>query len=511
VDRSLNYGVSIKSRLTGLAKRVPHLDALINVATGLGTSRDKNSYLAFMDTPPLDVGTLEALYANVSLAKRIVDSLVDDAMREGFSLVREDSNPEDDKEAAKAIMDRWQELQAGEQRFLRGAKWGRLFGGGGLILGVEAGGGGLISELDDGNVTEVRYLFDWNRQEMTVSKFDSQGLPLIYLWTPDRPGVTNISQVPIHRSRIIFFPGASTTAKRRKQNDGWDLSVLQAVYEALVSYQGMWASTDAMFASASQAVMHIGGLIQSLAEDGGGPNDVKTRLSLMALSLATNNMLVLDAGDENGNNREDYKTVDRPTLGGLDGVQQNYMTRISGDAETPETILFGISPGGDTATGKSERMMWFGKVDSYRRNVLEPALLRIIRMLARELDREEPERWQISWPELEKMDPMDAATATKMNIDSAVGLINAQAVLPEEVALSLRKLAPMLHLQVNAEARIKALEAGLAEVEAREMGAGMMELESELNAKNAAPAGTTPAPKAGKRSQTSKAQGRQAK
>lgn len=503
--------MSIKSRLLGLAKRYPQLDSLVNHATGLGTSRDSNSYLGWTDTPPLDPAILEALYANVALAKRIVDQIVDDAMREGFDLVREDSNPEDDKEAAKAIMDRWHELQAGEQRFLRGAKWGRLFGGGGLIFGVE-GGGSLSSPLDDENITEVRYLFDWNRQEMTVSKYDSQGMPEIYLWTPDRPSRTGIQNVAIHRSRIIFFPGASTTAKRRRMNQGWDLSVLQAVYEALTSYQAMWASTDSMFASASQAVIHIGGLIQSLAEDGGGPNDVKTRLSLMKLGLAVNNMLVLDAGDENGNNREDYKTVDRPTLGGLDGVQQNYMTRLSGDSETPETILFGISPGGDTATGKSERMTWAGKVDNFRRNVLESPLLRVIHGLARELNQEDPTKWKISWPEIEKMDPMDAATATKMNVDAAIGLINAQAVLPEEVALDLSTVAKrgVGYMMINAEARVQALKAGLAEVQAREMGAGMMELEAEIGAKNAPPAGTTPAPKAGSRSQKAKTQGRQA-
>ncbi len=501
-----------KAQIQAAANRAhvrEQLDSIVNVLSGSGTDRAKTTWNQFKDLRPLDMATLEALYANNALAKAIVDRLVDDSLREGFLLERAEPI-ESDEQDAEAILKRWEELQEEESRFMRGAKWGRLFGGGGLILGVRDGND-LASELNDANVTKVEFIKDVDRQQLNAVSWYVDGRPMMYDYQPVLQGApenVNPGPIKVHASRVMLFPGASTTAERRRENQGWDLSVLQAVYEVLLSYEAMWDSIDNQLADASQAVFKLSGLIQSLAEDG-GREDVRTRLALMDMGRSAARAIVLDAGNDAGEGKEEFEVVERSGLGGLDKVQQNYFTRISAAAETPESILLGTAPGGDSATGDLERAMWFGRCDYRRRHVDEPRILRIVRMLSRELKQENPDSWKIVWPELEKMSPMDAQTTAKMAVDSAVALVAAQAVLPEEVALGIRRLPALKWLKIDPEARLQALEAAQEEIASRTLGLEMMEEEAKIEAKHApkpAP-GAKPTPTTSKRKTVSKASG----
>jgi phage-related protein (TIGR01555 family) len=379
---------------------------------------------------------------------------------------------------------------------------GRLFGGGGLIIGA-AGAGSLESPLDDEKVKKLEFLHDWDRQDMVENTYHLDGTVETYLWT--RPARGNRSWLPVkvHASRLIQFPGATTTNRKRNQNQGWDLSVLQRVYATLKSFDSMFSSTDAMFADASQAVFKLQGLIDALGEsDGSGENDVRTRLQLMDMMRSSGKAIMLDAGDENGDGAEDFSTVDRATLGSLDGTMQQYYIRLAAAAGMPLTVLLGMSPAGMDATGESDMILYYNRVDIYRKKVLEPRILRIVRMLARELGDEDPSEWKISWPELARPKPLDVATEAKMKVDACVALVTAQIALPEEVALSMNKIAPTLNLTLDKDSRVSALKEGLKEIANREMtGPGALPEEE--------PEGVSPPKKASERKTPSSAAKRQ--
>lgn len=536
---SLLQPETVKRAISGLAKRLRAeqvVDSIANYVTGIGTERSKAFYNTYVDEPPLDPMELEALYANNDIAAVIVDQIVDDAMRDGFRVKRANSTPEEDDELSKRIMKRWTQLQLDEGRFKRGAKWGRLFGGGGLILGVK-GAGALSSKLDDDKATGIEFIKDVDRQQIMPQSWYADGRVESYLYQPVIVGMSSSGQaampVVVHESRVMLFPGASTTANRRRENEGWDLSVLQRVMVALKSFDSMWANTDAMFADASQAVFHMQGLISGLAEDG-GKDDVRTRLQMMDLFRSAAKAVVLDAGDETGAGKEDFKVVDRPTLGGLDGVQQNYMIRLATAARMPLTILLGMAPAGMDATGESDLNIWFGKVDSYRKEVLNSRILRIVKFIAAELEmstsndaefseaieaaeaENEDWEWEISWPELQKASPIDVATMENMRVTSALACVTSMVASPEEVALSMPEIAPTLGLRLDVASRKAALPDALGEVSNREMGLGKMEAESEVQtnsavkaAKSKPVAGKAPAGKMSKRKTPAKAAKRQ--
>lgn len=466
------------------------VDGFQNVLTGVGTSRSKTSAGGYVPDDILTPPELETLFECNDLAAKIVAKPVEDALRDGFSLRRRNAKPGTFTEESTAILDRLKELDLREA-VKRGGAFGRLLGGAGSVLGV-AGGGALDTPLDDTKVTRVERLLEWTRQEMVATEWELDGTASVYWWSPTPKGGRAIQPMRIHRSRLLVYPGALTTPRSRSHNQYWDLSVLQRVLSALRSFDGMFASTDAMFADASQAVFRLQGLIQGLAEaDGEGQQDVQTRLAMMDVLRSTAKAIVLDAGDETGRGAEDFSVVDRATLGTLDKVIGQYYVRLAAAANMPLTVLLGMAPQGMNATGESDMVLYFNTVDAYRRDVLEPRILRVVRMVAQELGDTQPKDWEVVWPELARPKPLDVATAEKMKVDSLVALVGAQVLLPEEIALALSASLPNLGIVIDTHPRELALAEAYTEIENREMTGAVPEPPVPEGPKGAVPAGKT--------------------
>jgi phage-related protein (TIGR01555 family) len=272
------------------------------------------------------------------------------------------------------------------------------------------------------------------------------------------------------------------------------------VYEVLSSFDSMWGSVDNMFADASQAVFKMQGLIESLAtSDGEGKADVQDRLAFMDMVRSTAKSIMLDAGNkESGEEAESFEVVERSTLGTLDGVIQMYMIRLATAARMPLTVLLGMAPAGMDATGESDLVLYYNNVDIFRADELEPNFLRLVKMIARTLGDSDIDSWRLEWPELARPKPVDVATAEKMNTDAVTELVTAQALLPEEAALNLKRFAPNMRLRIDLKSRRKALADGLKELENREVGVGQLEAQTAVQTKaDVAVAKATPKPAAG--------------
>lgn len=501
----------VKSAATKIAALSAHFDGMRNEMTGIGTSRSKLQYGVYTPEPVLDWFTLETLFKDNDLARKIVAKPVDDALRAGFSLQRKNSSPEKDKEDADILIKAYKKLmhdRLGGDKLKRGAIAARLHGGGGLILGAR-GAGGFSRELDDSEITKVEYFSDWDRQTMHAVEWYPDGSPAVFRYQPH--GMKRrVKEVLVHESRLFFFPGAQTTSFARAHNEDWDHSVLQAVFLTLKSFDQMFAATDAMFADASQAVFKLQGLIKDLAEnDGQAEENAKTRLAIMDMLRSSTRAIVLEAGSDEGDPEESYEVVERQTLGTLDKVIQQYYIRLAAAANMPLTVLLGMAPSGMDATGEMDLIFYFNTVDVYRQEALAPQILRIIKMLARtELgeepseDGEDDNEWELVWPELARPAPLDVATAEKMRIDSLVALIQSQVATAEEGALSIRTIAPNLGLLLAAEPREKALKESYKEIENRMMTPPTKPEEPK-------PVGGAPAAKSSKRKTPSKAAKRQ--
>ncbi len=427
------------------------LDGAYNTMTGAGR---RLSEAGFEMAPLLSMGQIEELFNGNDLAHTICSEIVKDATKEVFEKIeRDDDTADGESELAKKIQKRLEELDAAEL-LTKGATFGRAFGGGGLVL-VVGGSGAQNTPLDLKRVKSIDALEVWDRQDMTFKTWEKNGDVRTYEWTPAaKNGRAAPRAIEVHASRVIRFEGAVTTSRMAQHNGGWSLSVLQNLYEILVSIGLSWASIDSMFSDASQAVIWLRGLTDALAsQEGEGEQDVQTKLEFTSASRAVHKMMTLDAGDKNGNGREDFKTVDRGVLGSVsDPMQQQYL-RLGAASRYPLTKLLGQSPSGMDATGEMDMIFWFNGVDAYRKKEIAPAAELLLRLVAAEQGEKQPELWSICWPELSRPKPLDVRNAELMGVNSLVSAVTAKILTPIEAAKTLPNVAPTMGIVVDLGAR----------------------------------------------------------
>ena len=408
------------------------LDGWANLATGLGYSRDKRTWGSYLDISVLDEAALENLYAGDDLAAIVIDALPDQALRGGVDLVY-DGDDDDTSGLRRGIE---QELRRVDtmDRVASALCWGRLYGGGAVLLGADDGIVDVSTPLDDSRVRRLRFLNDLERRDITpLSWYDdpreqSYGQPDVYMLTPQglsRSGGVTVST--IHETRLIETYGARTPSRIKRLNRGWPLSVLQRVHEVIRDFEQAFGSVGHMLLDCSQGVLSQKGLIRAITQVGASAIDA--RMASIDTYRASNRMLVLDADGE----KFDY--VER-TFSGIDKILALFMLRISSAARMPVTVLFGRSPAGLNATGESDLETWYAQVMSYQEVVVRPILERIVRIIAISLGSSDPQSWSVEFPSLWIEGPKDLASRRELISKRDTAYISAGVYEPEEVALA---------------------------------------------------------------------------
>ena len=74
------------SRFMALEASSPRHDSIVNTASGLGTAEDASIHARPTFEGRLSATELEALYLQSDLARRIIEELVDDTIRQGWEV-----------------------------------------------------------------------------------------------------------------------------------------------------------------------------------------------------------------------------------------------------------------------------------------------------------------------------------------------------------------------------------------------------------------------------------------
>lgn len=440
----VDYGVAhplarLGSTLFDAARERLRLDTFMNVITGLGTSRDRLQRARVYDFIRLTPAELDAMYHGDDLPARIVDKIVDDGLRQGWK-------------TGDDTLDRL--LARGPRgRLSEAARWGRLYGVGAILLGVDERLGPVDAPLDRAQIGpgDLRYLLVLDRQDLSIVDRDrdprstTYGEPSFY-----RVGGTGSVErhqgAPVHASRLIVFGGARTSERQRLKNEGFDLSVLQRPFEILRDADQSWRTMMLLAQDMSQAVYRMKGLANMIAE--GDKDVVMSRMEVVDMARSATRMMVVDA------DTEDFSFTGGANVGAIDPILTRIFQRVATAADMPVTTLLGISPAGMNATGESDTRSWYDRVRAWQEDITEQALA-LSRVVARANGIEPPTA--IEWPSLWQMTPteeadLDAkkAATDKVRIDSGV-------LSPEQAALILyggRRPADVIDL-ATLEARAK--------------------------------------------------------
>lgn len=344
-------GQQASANIGNLATR---LDGWTNDVTGFGTDRDKTTYGRFVAHQYLDDVQKSDLYHFDDMAARMVDVVPDELYREGFSLVAE-GNPD----LSSALNAKFADINV-RQKFAEAKRWGRCFGGAAAIIGCDDGRD-ASQELRPTRAKGISWLEVVDKRDLIPFSYYSEpgsfeyGKPKTYLVSVC-DGTGAMVPRPVHESRLIFFGGAATADRERRENQGWDLSVLQRPYEVLRQFNTGWQSVENLLTDAHQAIYKMSGLANAIAQGGG--DYLKRRGQLMDMGRSVVRALIIDAGDPSAGEPSEEFSRQSVSFSDIPAILDKYMLRLAASVRMPVTILMGQSPAGMNATGESD-FRWF--------------------------------------------------------------------------------------------------------------------------------------------------------
>lgn len=425
-------------------------DVWQNGLTGYGTTRDKTQATIFVGDNRLSDQYLDDVYHNDHIAAKICDLIPRMAMRQGFCVEIDEGQAE-----AKALEKAAKVLGIGP-KIVSAHIGGRRSGGGAIFVGADDGldpseplREDSIRSIRSLQVIEKRFLFPetWYSNDIDDPNFGTPEVFRVFNILPGQAMAMTQTNILIHSSRLVLFRGAETSILRRRQNWGWDDSVLQRCYEEIRQGQSAWQSVTQLLADASQGVYTIKNLIGMIASNNLTP--LMMRMGLVDQQRSSGRMLLVDQEGEK------FERVPTP-FAGIPDTANIVHARVAAAADIPVTRLFGTSPGGLNATGDSDTRNLYDTIQGSRTNEVQPALERLLTLIMLAKDGptggEVPDDWCIEWPSLWQMSPTEAADVSLKRSQAAASDVLAQIVTPEEVALG-KDFIKRTGYAVNTDAR----------------------------------------------------------
>lgn len=415
-----------------IEKHRQRMDSLGDFLNATERTDSISNYLSSLGNPGVDSGSsgrpslatrlhpheLEVLYLQNDLGGIIVDEIVDEAFREGYR-VAVDGDTEATDPAAE-----WTKRLLIPETVALGAKWGRLYGGGFVLMVLDDGLDPSVA-VDLTKIQSVVNLVDLDRYEVTPHRWDKDiksttfGEPDIYQVLPQTQGgaAQGLENNLVHASRLLRFGGVALPRKMRTHNGGFDDSVLQRPWDAIRRFCESEQAMARIVQSFEVTTIAMAGLANIMQhEDGAGL--IQARMALIAKGLSIINAYLLDA------DAGEQLTRQSSSVAGLPEMRQGFSESVSKAARMPQTILFGAAPAGLNTDGESGIQSWHKQVRAYQEKDLAPELEKLYRCIFCAKDGPtsgvEPKGWRLEWYPLDEPGELEVANLRKIiaEIDS---------------------------------------------------------------------------------------------
>lgn len=340
-------------------------DGYVDTAKKIGQKVSGNTgfALSLADDP-----TIASIYVGNGLAKRYIDLVVDDMIRQWISI------PED---ADGKILNYLKKLNA-KKEFKNALRTSKLFGGSLIFMVIEDGK--LPNEpVDIKNIKSIHKLKYFSRKYVTIDALNYYNDPTQANYGDPQFFTVNVNgkMEVFHESRCLVFTGEYYPQDELAINPGyekyWGLSILQSLHETFEDY-GL--ALQALFRSLLKAnidVLKIKNLMQLLAtKDGQKQLDARAQIFDLAKSVSTT--LLLD-------NDEGFESVSQ-ALTGVADVFAKLQETLAGMTGVPSTILFGSSAKGLQADGSGEMRIYYDKIKSDQEEDLLPQLEKLVDLIS---------------------------------------------------------------------------------------------------------------------------------
>jgi phage-related protein (TIGR01555 family) len=378
-------------------------DGLLNALTGMGTTgRDKSQHTTAKPISFLAQEELEALYGEW-LPRRIIDIYAEQATRKGFKVL---FGGEGVKAQEVAGVEQIIEDLYIQEHFNLASKNSRLYGGAVILMFIDDGRS-ADQPVDKKNIRAVEELECLDRWQIAPvineeNLYDYSKATYYQIISGDLISQPQLQY--IHRDRILRFDGDWLPYRVRQRNYGWGMSSLQTVYDSFKHYWTGLNSAATLLTEFDIFVHKIRGLAAMLAA--GREGQVKDRLVINDMSKSIYRGYAIDA------EKEELEFISR-NFGGIGEILEKLRVDIIGASKIPHTILFGESPSGLGATGRSEERDFAKTLADYQATNFKRPLKKLMEyiMLSKEgpTNGKLPESWRVHFNPLFELNEREMA------------------------------------------------------------------------------------------------------
>lgn len=436
-------------------------DNLVNLVSGLGTSRDKRSSTSF-EYNRRSQSDLGILYRNWLFGK-VVDIPADDMTRKWRTPKAPSLSIEQLEDFAQAEKDL--KVRAAVNEAL---KWARLYGGSAIVMNVRDGLGELSDPLELNRVGKdsLESLVVLDRYDLTCHGVNDRDvaenfrLPEFY-YLP--------RGVKIHHSRVIRFEGFKLPWNEFQRNNYWGGSVAERVYDEILNTKITTQSIASMIFEASVDVIGVKDLFKAIMTKQ-SLNNLITRFELANTTKSINKALIIDKDNES------FQKV--PTnFSALPNLISEFLSVVAAAADIPATRMLGQSAKGFSATGEGDLDNYYDMVSSKQETDLYDALGQLDAVLVPSVFGRPVDDWDFEFNPLQQMDEKEIAEINKMDTESARASYEAGAIKLSHWAALLQKKGTYPTLDSE---YVEALEE-IEEIEAEEFANQMNAPEPPIN------------------------------
>jgi phage-related protein (TIGR01555 family) len=342
-------------------------DTLENMASGIGTMRDKNMQGRFVSRYNFTDQEAEASYEWDSWGRKVVDIPAFDMTREGREWKTEKANIE--------LIEATEERVNYDSKLLEALIYARLYGGSVMVMGIN-GTGAPETPLVPEQIQKdsLAYIHVLPKSEIsTEGRIRDVNDPLFggpekYRISVEKTG----GQIEIHPSRVVRFTGARAPSRRR--TDHWGNSVLCSVYDAMSNAALSSQGVAALINEAKTDVFKVKGLTLKLADKEYADRLVK-RYALAEYVKSVINATIMDSEEEWEQKSFSFQS--------LPDVVRMFLQILSGASDIPVTRFLGETPSGLNSTGESDIRNYYDRIAAEQKMLLKPAQAPVIDAIIR--------------------------------------------------------------------------------------------------------------------------------
>jgi phage-related protein (TIGR01555 family) len=317
-------------------------DGYTNIINKYNTEQDNSTAYRFQREGIIPDVELTSHYECNGLFAKIIDSPSEEAVKHGFELgIKE-------QKVIEAIENTFDNLNRDEAA-ATAIKWARLYGGSIIVMLIDDGGE-LTAPL---NVKKIRKADELRVYERSIVNPDYTAM--LY----GRPQYYQVSSIygyfVVHESRcLVFKNGTQPEQTANMQYRFWGIPEYLRISRELRECSTSHGHGVKLLERSVQAVYKMEGLSEMLdTED--GEDVVLKRLRVIDRARGILNSIAISSGED-----YDFKTI---TFAGVEKIIETTCNMLSAVTSIPQTVLFGRSPAGMNATGKSDLENYYNLIE----------------------------------------------------------------------------------------------------------------------------------------------------